>query len=109
MPKIFHDFDLAGFWKQSKYARERYIETKPTAKLIASIEKELGVRPPASYVELMQSQNGGFPNNTCFPTKERTSVTVWSMPPTPTRPWRRCTRRRQNCARPRSWKTGTYF
>ncbi|MFO0966822.1 MAG: SMI1/KNR4 family protein [Gemmataceae bacterium] len=73
MPKIFHDFDLAGFWKKSAYARKGYVEAKPTAKDIASIEKELGVRLPASYVELMESQNGGFPKNTCFPTKKRTS------------------------------------
>jgi hypothetical protein len=73
MPNVFHDFDLAGFWQESKHARERYIEPKPTAKLIASIERELDVRLPASYVELMKSQNGGLPNNTCFPTKKRTS------------------------------------
>jgi hypothetical protein len=73
MPKIFHDLDLAGFWEESKYAHERYVESKLTTNLIASIEGELGVRLPASYIELMKSQNGGFPNNTCFPTQKRTS------------------------------------
>lgn len=73
MPKIFHDFDMTGFWKDSEYARQKYIEKRPSAKLIASIEKELGVRLPASYVELMTLQNGGIPCNTCFPTKAATS------------------------------------
>jgi hypothetical protein len=73
MPSIFHDFDLNGFWKDSDYARERYIETKPTAALIAAIEKELGFRLPASYLELMSFQNGGIPRNTCHPTRTRTS------------------------------------
>jgi hypothetical protein len=73
MPKIFHDFDLTGFWEDSDYARKEYVEKKPTAMLIASIEKELGVRLPASYIELMKVQNGGIPRNSCFPTKVRTS------------------------------------
>lgn len=73
MPKIFHDFDLSGFWKDSEYAREKYIEKRPSATLIASIEKELGVRLPASYVELMMVQNGGIPGNTRFPTNASTS------------------------------------
>jgi len=73
MPKIFHHFDLKTFWEDSDYAREEYVERKPTATLIASIEKELGYRLPASYVELMKTQNGGIPRNTCFPSKKRTS------------------------------------
>jgi hypothetical protein len=73
VPSIFHDFDLNGFWKDSEYAREHYIETKPTAALVVSIEQELGFRLPASYLELMHVQNGGIPRNTCFPTRSRTS------------------------------------
>jgi hypothetical protein len=73
MPKIFHDFDLANFWSDSDCARESYVEGMPTAKLIASIEKELGVRLPTSYLELMDTQNGGIPRDCCFPTKVPTS------------------------------------
>jgi SMI1-KNR4 cell-wall len=72
MPKIFHDFELANFWEDSDYARQ-YVEKKPTPALIASIEKELGYRLPASYIELMKTQNGGIPRNTCYPTKVPTS------------------------------------
>src|SRR5262249_982234 len=49
MPKIFHDFDLTNFWEDSDYARKKYVEIKPTSAMIASIEKELGFRLPASY------------------------------------------------------------
>lgn len=73
MPKIFHDFDLTNFWEDSDYANEKYVEGKPTPALIDSIEKELGFRLPASYIELMQVQNGGIPRNTCYPTKVATS------------------------------------
>lgn len=73
MPKIFHDFDLTKFWEDSDYAREKYVEKKLTTAMIASIEKELGFRLPASYIELMQAQNGGIPRNTCYPTRVATS------------------------------------
>ncbi len=26
MPNIFDDFDFSAFWKDSKYAREKYLE-----------------------------------------------------------------------------------
>ena len=73
MFRIFRDFDLKNFWDDSDDAREEYVEKRPTPALIASVEKELGYKLPASYVELMQSQNGGIPRNTCFPTKTPTS------------------------------------
>jgi len=76
MPKIFHDFDLTSFWEDSDYARKSYVESAPSSKLIASIEKELGVRLPASYLELMNVQNGGIPRDCCFPTKVPTS---WAL------------------------------
>jgi len=75
MAIIFKNFDLTGFWEDSDYAREQYVEKMPTVAIIASIEKELGVRLPASYVELMKVQNGGIPRDTCFPTNAATS---WS-------------------------------
>jgi hypothetical protein len=76
MAKIFANFDLSNFWEDSKYARKEYVEAPPTKKSIGLVEEELGVKLPGSYIELMQSQNGGIPKDTCFPTKERTS---WAM------------------------------
>ncbi|MHC4176130.1 MAG: SMI1/KNR4 family protein, partial [Planctomycetota bacterium] len=73
MTKVFDDFDLSDFWEDSEYARESYVGSPPSDELIASIETELGVRLPASYVELMKMQNGGIPRNRCFPTKVPTS------------------------------------
>jgi hypothetical protein len=72
MPKIFHDLDLTNFWKDSDYAQKSYVEDRPTPQLIKEIEAELGFKLPASYLELMQSQNGGVPLNRCFPTSEPT-------------------------------------
>ncbi|MBO9663221.1 SMI1/KNR4 family protein [Dokdonella sp.] len=69
----FADFDLGCFWKDSDYARKEYVEPPPTPATIAAVEAELGYRLPASYVALMQSQNGGIPRNRCFPTDEPVS------------------------------------
>ena len=73
MSACFVGFDLSGFWKDSDYARQEYVEPAPTAEMIASIEAELGYRLPASYIALMRTQNGGIPVNTCHPTAEPTS------------------------------------
>ena len=70
---MLKDFDLSDFWENSPYAREEYVSEKPTPALIASIEEELGYKLPAFYIEMMMYQNGGMPNNTCFPTKAPTS------------------------------------
>ncbi|WP_338551547.1 Imm51 family immunity protein [Paenibacillus sp. KS-LC4] len=71
----FASFDLQSFWEDSDYARKSYVLPQPTAELIASIEQELGYKLPASYIALMNSQNGGIPVNCRFPTEEPTS---WS-------------------------------
>jgi hypothetical protein len=73
MKKYFNEFDLGSFWKDSEYARKQYVEEKPSEEPVNEIETELGYKLPGSYIELMKSQNGGIPVNTCFPTKERTS------------------------------------
>lgn len=66
---IFNDFDVSDFWADSDYARKEYVEAPPTDSMVASVETDLGFQLPASYLELMRTQNGGLPNKTCFPTK----------------------------------------
>src|SRR4051812_36537020 len=70
---MFADFDLRGFWKQSKYARTRYVDDPLTADKLALVERALGVRLPSSYVALMKTQNGGFPVRTNHRTQRGTS------------------------------------
>lgn len=73
MPKIFNDFDLSTFWEDSDWAGREYVEPFPTPDVIRSVEKELGYKLPAAYIELMQSQNGGCPASTCHRTATPTS------------------------------------
>lgn len=70
MKKYFDDFDFTNFWDDDEYAFENYIEEYPSDELIVSIEKEIGYKLPASYIELMRLHNGGMPINNCFPTKD---------------------------------------
>ncbi|GAA1258655.1 hypothetical protein GCM10009665_56020 [Kitasatospora nipponensis] len=71
----FEGFDVAGFWDDSAYALEEYVEQAPPSReLIAALEEELGgYRLPDSYVALMTAHNGGTPTRTCFPVPEATS------------------------------------
>lgn len=73
MNKYFKGFDLTTFWEESDYAKKEYVEDAPSDETIKEIENDLGYKLPGSYIELMQSQNGGIPLNSCFPTTERTS------------------------------------
>lgn len=73
MPDYFTDDFLADFWKKSEYSEKAFVSQPFTDELLDSIEKELGYKLPASYIELMRNQNGGIPLNTSFPTNERTS------------------------------------
>ncbi|MHC5310978.1 SMI1/KNR4 family protein [Myroides sp. LJL116] len=73
--KIFHDFDFTDFWDDCDYSRKEYTEPFPTEQIIESIEKELGYKLPASYIELMQMHNGGLVKKCCFATTQATS---WS-------------------------------
>lgn len=75
MANVFADFDAAEFWEPSEYALEEYVGGPPADEIVAGVERELGYRLPASYVELMRFQNGGLPRRTCHRTAERTS---WS-------------------------------
>lgn len=65
----------ANFWEPdpSGYQAKNHIEPPPTPEMIASIEAELGYKLPASYIQLMQTQNGGIPVRTCHPSRETTS------------------------------------
>ncbi|WP_440115846.1 SMI1/KNR4 family protein [Paenibacillus sp. QZ-Y1] len=63
----------ATFWAQSDYAQENHVSEPFDEEQIVSIEQELGYKLPASYIQLMNTQNGGIPTLTVFPTEEATS------------------------------------
>src|SRR4051794_35733112 len=73
MSKIFTDFDVQQFWKPSEYALKEYVGAPLTDAAVAAVERQLGYKLPASYVELMKFQNGGIPRRRNHRTKERTS------------------------------------
>jgi hypothetical protein len=53
--------DLNGFWKDSEYARQEYLGEALTEELVRSVEQQLGFKLPASFLQLMRTQNGGIP------------------------------------------------
>jgi len=65
----------ADFWAPDPrgHQAKTYIEPPVTSAMIASVEAELGYTLPASYVQLMRTQNGGWPRNTCHVASEATS------------------------------------
>ena len=73
MSKNSIELNLKNFCVDSDYARKEYVGAKITTKMIQSVEQETGYKLPASYITLLQSQNGGIPGNTSFPTNEPTS------------------------------------
>ncbi|WP_193214789.1 SMI1/KNR4 family protein [Luteolibacter marinus] len=75
MSQEFDGFDLASFWEDSQYAKENYVGEEPTPEVIEAVEKRLGYKLPAAYIQLAKTQNGGFPKNTNHRTNEPTS---WS-------------------------------
>jgi len=75
MSETFDAFDHLSFWEDSQYARENYVDAAPTPEVIAAVERQLGYKLPASYIELAKRQNGGIPKNTNHRTDEATS---WS-------------------------------
>lgn len=73
MSKPFQDFDFSDFWDDCDYARKEYVEPPPTDIDVAYVERQLGYKLPASYIELCRNQNGGMPVRTSFRTTEPTS------------------------------------
>src|SRR6185503_21065734 len=70
---FFDDFDLESFWEPSDYALKEYVGAPLTNGVVLSVERDLGYKLPASYLELMRFQNGGIPRRTNHRTKVRTS------------------------------------
>ena len=64
--KPFENFDFSHFWDDDEYSLEEYVGKEPTDEEIESIEKELGYKLPASYIELVKIHNGGTPYATLF-------------------------------------------
>ena len=75
MAQAFADFDVEQFWEPSEYAIKEYVGAPLTDEAVAAVERELGYKLPASYVELMRFQNGGIPRRKNHRTNEPTS---WS-------------------------------
>jgi hypothetical protein len=73
MIRYFTDFDIEQFWEPSEYATKKYVGATLTDEVVAAVERKLGYKLPASYVELMKFQNGGIPRRTNHRTKEQTS------------------------------------
>ena len=73
MYTYFKDFNFSGFWSDSEYALNEYVNEPASDELIKSIEKELGYTLPASYIELMKIHNGGILLKNCHPSSEPTS------------------------------------
>ena len=61
------------FWEQSDYAYRTYVDAPLTDGVLAQIEKELGYKLPAAYVEMSRRQNGGIPVNRNYRMSEPTS------------------------------------
>lgn len=66
-------YDPSTFWEQRDYARDNHVSAPFDEATIVSIEHELGYKLPTSYIQLMNTQNGGIPTRTVFPTEEATS------------------------------------
>jgi hypothetical protein len=73
MAGAFADFDPQRFWEPSEHALKEYVSAPPTCEVVDAVERELGYKLPASYVELMRFQNGGIPIRNNHRTNERTS------------------------------------
>jgi len=71
--KVFGNFDVSEFWEPSEYALKEYVGRPLNDATVRAVERELGHKLPASYVEFMRFQNGGIPRRKSHRTKEGTS------------------------------------
>jgi SMI1-KNR4 cell-wall len=71
--KIFNDFEISEFWKESDYGNREYVGRSLDEGQIRSAQQKLGYTLPSSYLELLRTQNGGLPARTCHRTSEPTS------------------------------------
>ena len=67
---VLEGFDVDGFWVESTEAEEEYTDEPPTAEVVAEVERVLGYKLPAAYIELMASRNGGVPNKRVCPVRQ---------------------------------------
>ena len=59
---------VESFWVDRSYALENYLSKEEVSQeLIDTIEEELGYKLPESYINLMQTRNGGIPTRRCYP------------------------------------------
>ncbi|WP_455134516.1 SMI1/KNR4 family protein [Schaalia cardiffensis] len=70
----FSASDLDDVWADHPYYEEHWTQPpQPDEETISEVEKRLGYRLPAAYIELCRHRNGGGFNRDCFPTMEETS------------------------------------
>lgn len=65
--------DLDDVWADHPYYEEHWTQPPPAEETITEVEKRLGYRLPAAYIELCRHRNGGGLQRDCFPTMEATS------------------------------------
>ena len=73
MSEIFADFDFSKFWNESEYYDREYTDNPLTQDKIDLVEKQLGYKLPAAYIEFMSHRNGGAPIKFCHRTSTSTS------------------------------------
>lgn len=73
MAGLYEGFDLAGFWRDSEFARDDYQGAPLTDAMVAVVEGALGYRLPQAYIALMRHRNGGIPHRGYHRTSQPTS------------------------------------
>ena len=73
MSDVFEGFDLDNFLIRGDNEDCEWIGSPLTETMIAEAEAETGYRLPASYLQLLRTQNGGAPVHSVFPMSVATS------------------------------------